>query len=212
MLLGLIMNKKFEKIVNYFPLWGHSFLPCDRDFGVLKRKLRRHDRLYVPHEISSVIQQAGNRFYIKHVETDEILNFRAWWPTNFKKTCLFSESLGKKTSRDQKVNFQPSLFTKFKDSNEHPGEVKAREFIDGLVQHSFVLARERWSTTSLPDPARAYQGKIHLNVEKINDIRMTLQYIPTEHIPFYTELIAWPTHGEEANRWDVSVDNWDQAE
>ncbi len=57
---------------------GHTFLPCDQNFGVLKRKLLRHDILYTPFEISSVMQQAGNLFNIKHMETQEILNYRTW--------------------------------------------------------------------------------------------------------------------------------------
>lgn len=94
LLLSLIMNKKFENIIHYFTMRGHIFLPCDRDFGVLKRKLRRHDRLYAPHQISSVMQQAGNLFNIKHAETQEILNFRAWWPT-YKNLSLQRKFRGK---------------------------------------------------------------------------------------------------------------------
>lgn len=41
MLSCLVTTKMFKDIKQYFPIRGHSFLPCDRDFAVLKRKLRR---------------------------------------------------------------------------------------------------------------------------------------------------------------------------
>ena len=31
--------KKFEKIEQFFFVRGHSFLPCDRDFGITKKAL-----------------------------------------------------------------------------------------------------------------------------------------------------------------------------
>nr|CAH7755402.1 unnamed protein product [Callosobruchus chinensis] len=29
---------------------GHSFLPCDRDFGCVKRSFRKHGRICIPEE------------------------------------------------------------------------------------------------------------------------------------------------------------------
>lgn len=49
-LMTLVATGRFEKIFQYFPVCGHSFLPCDRDFGVIKRKLKRIDHIYTPLE------------------------------------------------------------------------------------------------------------------------------------------------------------------
>ena len=46
-------------------------------------------------------------------------------------------------------------------------------------------------------------------MEKINDIKKTLQRIPTEHMYFYNELIEWPTCVKEVNSQDISAENWD---
>ncbi|XP_050315423.1 uncharacterized protein LOC126749795 isoform X2 [Anthonomus grandis grandis] len=38
MCMALKSTGRFDKISQYFPIRGHSFLPCDRAFGTIKRK------------------------------------------------------------------------------------------------------------------------------------------------------------------------------
>lgn len=38
--------KFFDTITQFYPIRGHSFLPCDRTFGAIKRNLKKHDRVY----------------------------------------------------------------------------------------------------------------------------------------------------------------------
>ena len=87
-LLKLCDRGQFEKIIQYFPVRGHSFLPCDRDFGSIKRLLRRTDRIYTPQEYADLIVKASKvgRFSIHQVRTDEIISFKDWWPRSYKKT------------------------------------------------------------------------------------------------------------------------------
>ncbi|KAG8333754.1 hypothetical protein J6590_103945, partial [Homalodisca vitripennis] len=44
----------------FFPVPGHSFLPCDRDFGIISKALRRHDRLFTPEEVKEVIEKSSS--------------------------------------------------------------------------------------------------------------------------------------------------------
>jgi hypothetical protein len=41
MLLALTDIGRFKKIIQNFPVRGHSFLPCDRDFALIKRYLKK---------------------------------------------------------------------------------------------------------------------------------------------------------------------------
>lgn len=43
---AFVCTKKFQSVEQYFPIRGHSFLPCDRDFVTVKRKLRKCDRVF----------------------------------------------------------------------------------------------------------------------------------------------------------------------
>lgn len=90
-LLALTDMGKFNKIVHYFPIWGHSFLPCVRDFSMMKRKLKAHDRYYTIHEITELIIGSGRpgKFFVKEIKTKEIIDFKNWWPEFYKKTCTY---------------------------------------------------------------------------------------------------------------------------
>ena len=47
-LYSLVKLGRFKKIKHVFPIRGHSFLPCDRDFGIIEQKKRKKERVYVP--------------------------------------------------------------------------------------------------------------------------------------------------------------------
>jgi len=86
-LMNLCDRGKFETITHFFPVRGHSFLPCDRNFGSIQRLLRKTDRIYTPQQYAQLIIEASRcgRFSVHKVQTDEILNFNNWWPSSYKK-------------------------------------------------------------------------------------------------------------------------------
>jgi len=92
--MNLCDRGKFETITHFFPVRGHSFLPCDRDFGSIKRLLRKTDRIYIPQQYAQLIIEASRcgRFSVHNVQTDEILNFNNWWPSSYKKTVNSDET------------------------------------------------------------------------------------------------------------------------
>jgi hypothetical protein len=87
-LLAITMNNRFSNIHQYFPVQGHSFLPCDRNFSVINRVIRRFDRIYVPSQYVNLIKIAKNLssfLEVKSIKNDDILNFHGWWHQYFKK-------------------------------------------------------------------------------------------------------------------------------
>ncbi|XP_063237439.1 uncharacterized protein LOC134539381 [Bacillus rossius redtenbacheri] len=50
-LLSLTDTNRFDIIIHRFPIRGHSYLACDRDFALVKRVLKKTDRYYVPMEV-----------------------------------------------------------------------------------------------------------------------------------------------------------------
>nr|CAH7757391.1 unnamed protein product [Callosobruchus chinensis] len=79
MLLALTDTKKFDKILQYFPVRGLSFLPCDRGFSIIKRALKKRDRIYNVHDLTKVTANASRtqKFEVREVNTIEITNFKA---------------------------------------------------------------------------------------------------------------------------------------
>lgn len=90
MLLTLTMNGRFKEIHLQYPVRGHSFMPCDRSFGLLKRILRRHDRIYSPIQYKEVIcnaKQTAPGYIVTDIDHEDIVDFKTWWPQYFKKSC-----------------------------------------------------------------------------------------------------------------------------
>nr|CAH7748233.1 unnamed protein product [Callosobruchus chinensis] len=78
MCLALTDTGRFHKIEHFFPIRGHSFLPCDRNFAVIKRNLRRFDRIYDMHNMTEIIitASAQNLFTVCEIERECIKNFK----------------------------------------------------------------------------------------------------------------------------------------
>jgi hypothetical protein len=45
--MGLVESKRFDNIIQRFPIRGHSFLDCDRTFGLFKRRIKKVNRMYI---------------------------------------------------------------------------------------------------------------------------------------------------------------------
>lgn len=103
---ALVDTNRFKTVKNFFPIRGHSFLPCDRDFGVVKRALKKWDRLYTPFQLMELIVSSSKqlKFTVKLIETSDIINFKAWWPMFYKKTVLSVETSGRHVPREKRVS------------------------------------------------------------------------------------------------------------
>lgn len=148
-LMNLTDNVVFCNIDHYYLIRGHSFLPCDRNFGCIKRVLKKSDRVYSVEEYGNIITKASKqgKFHVNYVTTDMVVAFQKWWPNIYKKSCLSDESYGRHVAKEDKVTFQVSKFYQFELSSSFKGKVKAHTFIDGLTQHTFTLVPEGTITT-----------------------------------------------------------------
>ncbi|KAG8291036.1 hypothetical protein J6590_070767 [Homalodisca vitripennis] len=103
-LLALTQTTNFEKVQQYFPVRGHAFLPCDRDFATIKRELKK---LYDVETVRNLILQSikPGKLAVKEINTSEILEFKNWWQTYYKKTVVSEESRPRHIPKDAKVRF-----------------------------------------------------------------------------------------------------------
>lgn len=73
---------RFKTVNQYFPIRGHSFLPCDRDFGVVKRALKKNDTVYTIKQYTELFVSASqqNKFTVYLIEEDNsiIKDFKTW--------------------------------------------------------------------------------------------------------------------------------------
>lgn len=86
--MALVDSGRFRKIQQIFPMRGHSFLPCDRAFGIIKRSLRRKERLYSVQELMELIVSSSRQsdFFTVHlISGEDVTEFKKWWVQHFKK-------------------------------------------------------------------------------------------------------------------------------
>ncbi|KAJ9593391.1 hypothetical protein L9F63_015095 [Diploptera punctata] len=179
LLATLTMNGRFSVIHQFYPIRGHSFLPCDRTFSVIKRQVRRLDRIYSPNQYDDIIRNARKLnppYEVKRLLNNQVLNFKGWWPQYFKKTCKDIEN--------------KNLTFNIKDERLCRGCVEASEYIDGLHHGTFRLKKQDY--VELPTTA-AYTGKLDINIKKIQDISKVTHYIPDEYKSFYEDILKYPT-------------------
>lgn len=140
MLLFYTDTQMFKKVVLHFPVRGHSFMPCDRDFGTLKRQFKLCDRIYTPKEYVEEIMLSTQKekFTIVMVPTEIILNFKKWWNLFYKKNSISLETAGRQCKKPDKIHFQVLKFYQFEFCTTIPGCVLARDYIDGLKVHTCI--------------------------------------------------------------------------
>lgn len=109
-----------------------------------------------------MVSNSSSTFTVVELKTEDVLEFKKWWPNLYKKTCLSTESYGKKVPKDQKKSFAPSTYMSFQYDSDRKGTIIAEEYIDGLTKHSFSLIKKLTTSISLPS-TKAYDLKVPIN-------------------------------------------------
>lgn len=81
--LALVEIGRFDSVHHYFPIRGHSYLPCDRDFSAVKRKIKKTDRVYTVREYVELISTSTvniQKFCVTMVDPSDVKDFNSWWP------------------------------------------------------------------------------------------------------------------------------------
>lgn len=196
MCTALVETGKFENIELFYPMRGHSFMPCDRDFGVIKRRLKKYDRIYDLHKYTKIIVKSSSakKFSVTEVATEDILNFKDWWPEHYKKMVSSEDRIKKK--------FGISEFHHFTFDEKKPGAVVASVHINSFDQYVFklTLTKNKKRQVKLPTKKAYPTGKVPILESKIKDIKAVLPYVK-KNIGFYEEITQnWPTKPSRKNR------------
>jgi hypothetical protein len=77
-LIQLVTKGIFDEIDMKFLVSGHSYMPCDRDFGVIEKR-RKVCRAMVPEELMEVVRLARRKkpFQVIQMKSDDFLDLAA---------------------------------------------------------------------------------------------------------------------------------------
>lgn len=192
--LGLTDTGRFKTVKQFFPLRGHSYNPCDRKFSVIKRPIKKCDRIYTPREVCELIANAEKSHpgTVTPVETDMIVAYSKWWPMFYKKNTVSIET--QHLQKSQKVMFSISKYHYFEYSTSLKGTIKASEYIrtgELVCLDTFFL--KKCGNVVMPEEEAYPLGKVPMKKNKLADIMKVMPYIVDEHKEFYNDIIKWPT-------------------
>lgn len=165
-----------KNIIHRYPEPGHSFLPCDRAFGLIEKNRRKLERIYLPDEYKELVRSTCKKFYIIDVTQDMILNYSVHFKPLFKKTV---------TNRD-KVHFS-ILSYRFIEYTQRG--LYASISVHSTAKDHFILQKTN-TTLSLPEPTSLlYDGSLKIKQAKLKDVSdLASKYVPADCQWYYKDL------------------------
>lgn len=195
----------YKSVAHYFPIRGHSYLPNDRDFSLVKRKLNRIDRCYTVKEVIDIIASSRTKdsakFEIKRIYRTDILEFKNCSVIDFKRSVICNEHRAIKTKGFKKQSYQIASYREFIYTGV--GVIRTRPIVDGGEILNFDL---RWQKVSkdLSDAyfaeassKKAYPRKRRINIKKMKDLKKFSKYLPADSLYFWNKIYNLKTCTKE---------------
>jgi len=158
---SLVLNGKFDEITHQLPVRGHSYLPCDRDFGIIERMQRRRDHIEMYTGWNGVIKE---RFDLTPMKGLHMRDSKG--------------TLGKY----YKASAKNWKITKMKVLNYNAVnklQVTGSEDMNAHGKQSFHLLKPPY--THIPYPTTPlYIGPCQINPKKIKDVQALARYLGDE--------------------------------
>jgi len=202
LLLRFVQSGRFSLIKQYFLMSGHSFLPCDQDFGNIETAFEGKQIYTTPHYISlmkearrtnpfTVIEMGANCFV--DLEPLQSLHTKSGLSrAGFKNGRMFSYK------EDYKQGM--GIIKSYAEDIEHPTQVKLQKGRGAAYDPS------KFDLPAVHLPIKYPEG-VKLTPEKLDDLNHLLQFVPPEYSGFYTDLFA--AQGLLAAQGDVAQDDPD---
>ena len=174
MMLTLVAKGYFTDITHKFPVRGHTFLSCDRDFAVIE-KAKRGKTPVVPRDLVKIIAHANQKHPFLVVNNTD---FFEWMEVadqllDTKKMCI-------------------SKATMIKVTKENFGVIQVKKCYSSLGQWSQVpVLKKNVSEEVFHNLIVEMRKKvIPLSKEKKKDITAMMPYLPKDKKKFYERLLV----------------------
>lgn len=173
MYLTLLAKGIFTEIIHKFPVKGHTFLACDRDFGIIEKKKKRC-KCMVPMDVVLTIATAKQKNPFVVAVFDGFHNWRSV-AKNLNTTKLkISEAAQIRLSRDQ---FGTAEVWKSHGAIQYP--TKTNILRKGVTIDDFAIIEVNEQPTKHGIPE-----------EKVAHIRAMLPYLTNEAKEYYSQLLG----------------------
>ena len=189
-------NARISEIYHQYPEPGHSFLPCDRSFGLIEKNKRKKERVYLPSEWIKLVQDTSKKFIVVPVEQGMILNF-----SDHFKQLIKSAPKGPKKEKFAISTYRLMKYTK----NNKFIECSVSSGLPNYTKFSINVKED--IPLSMPDN-KAYFTSLDINPKKLKDLKdLVRKYVPLNDQGYYNRIFQNITvDGENPNSGHVNED------
>ena len=189
------MTGVFDVIEHYYLVPGHTFLPCDSDFGVIDKKIRKTDYVFIPEDWYRLVENARvkNPFRVVKMVKDDFMDFKSATSCITRKQCNKS---------GQKMQFRTIVVMKV--DKQKPGVIQYKTHYSSLAPWEEVPVsikftgrprKEKFSKQQehladilqIQNMKKLYPAGRKIAASKHKDLLSMLPYIPPNHHPVYYE-------------------------
>nr|CAI5867926.1 unnamed protein product [Callosobruchus analis] len=136
-----------------------------------------------------------------HVDSTQILDFRNWRHRYFKKSAISVETSAKPVPRDARERFNISKFHYFLFTSANGrGVIAAKDYIGGLMTHTFPLLLPGVVTVDFPNESAIPNGRIPITDKKMVLIKKAYSFVDEnlEAQSFWRKILKWPTFVQDS--------------
>jgi len=198
----LVGLNRFEKIVHRYPEPGHSFMPCDRSFGLVEKQKRKIERIHLPQEWNNVIRNTSRNFIVSPMKREDFIDFKLFFDSQYLKSPFAPVRTGGE-------KFMISKYRIMEFNRSFLEGVRVSKNASGLVCTDFFIKRKSNVTISLPNSIThpLYKENLKLKDAKLKDVlKIAEKYLSTSDFDFY-KMINNTDSVSDGNCDDSSTDD-----
>lgn len=179
---ALVRSGRFQTVKHHFPVVGHTYLPCDRDFGVIEKHVKNR-QIYSPKQWAEAVQSARKTkpFTVYMMQSED-----------FKHVSMLHQQNTMRSTTDEGTKLEFSRASIFCFDAEVKGVLRVcySYSMDNEKYENLPIVRRGRPALAMDPFALPSKGKakIPIPAPKLDDIKSLMTWVPSPHKKFYESL------------------------
>ena len=184
--LRFIHSGRFDYIKHFFLVPGHSYMPCDRDFGRLQQFVHGHEVFTTPHyvEFMKEARVEMSTFNVVEMEKDSFFDLQP-----LQAMCTRTQVLKSKFKDGKMFKFSQDFKQGFGIWQSYNTEIDSTKNIKLQKGKGSAYKPEVFDLTTVNLPLKYPEG-VKLKKEKLNDLSYLTRFLPITYQGWYTDLFT----------------------